>query len=100
MSKTSLLLTALALVAVLPAARADDSLARVRKTGKLVVAIDPTYPPMEFEEKGEPKGFDIDFAREVAGRLGVKAEFTIMDWSGIIAGLNSRRYDVIVSSMS
>lgn len=104
MSKKSLLVAALGLAAVLlgsaRATAADDSLARVRKAGKLVVAIDPTYPPMEFEKDGEPQGFDIDFARKVATRLGVEAKFQVMDWSGIIAGLDSRRYDVIISSMS
>ncbi len=78
----------------------DGSLARVRGAGKLVIAIDPTYPPMEFEKDGQPFGFDIDFAREVARRLGVEAELLVMDWTGIIAGLNSRRYDVIISSMN
>jgi His/Glu/Gln/Arg/opine family amino acid ABC transporter permease subunit len=104
MNMQRLVMTALGLAVALLAAprlRADDSLARVRQAGKLVVAIDPTYPPMEFEEeKGKPKGFDIDFARELARRLGVEVEFFHAPWDGIIAGLNSRRYDVIISSMS
>jgi polar amino acid transport system substrate-binding protein len=83
-----------------PARSADGSLERVRQSGRLRVAIDPTYPPMEFEEHGKPVGFDIDFARAVARRLGVRAEFAVMDWAGIVAGLNSGRYDVIISSMN
>jgi len=80
---------------------ADDSLARVRAAGVLRVAIDPTYPPMEFEKPdGSSAGFDIDFISEAANRIGVRAEFVPMAWDGIIAGLNSRRYDVIVSSMN
>ena len=79
---------------------ADGSLERVVKAGKLLVAIDPTYPPMEYEQDGKLLGFDVDVAREIARRLGVQAEFVTMDWNGIIAGLNSRRYDMIISSMN
>jgi His/Glu/Gln/Arg/opine family amino acid ABC transporter permease subunit len=81
--------------------RSDDSLERVRKAGKLVVAIDPTYPPMEFQKDGKPQGFDIDFAGQIAAHLGVKVEFVVMEWEGIIPGLKSGdKYDVIISSMS
>jgi His/Glu/Gln/Arg/opine family amino acid ABC transporter permease subunit len=55
---------------------------------------------MEFEERGQPVGFDIDFADGLARRLGARAEFVVMDWAGIVAGLRSGRYDVIISSMS
>jgi His/Glu/Gln/Arg/opine family amino acid ABC transporter permease subunit len=100
MMNKQLLFVVLACLGFVSAGRSDDSLERVRKAGKLVVAIDPTYPPMEFEKDGKPQGFDIDLATKLAERLGVKAEFISMDWSGIIAGLNSRRYDIIISSMS
>jgi polar amino acid transport system substrate-binding protein len=74
---------------------------RVKSAGKIVVAIDATYPPMESEgADGKPVGFDIDFANEVAKRMGIKAEFVVMNWDGILAGLNSKRYDAIISSMN
>lgn len=83
------------------AAATKSALERIKKEGKLLVAIDATYPPMESEgPDGKPVGFDIDFANEVAKRLGVKAEFVVMNWDGILAGLNSKRYDVIISSMN
>jgi len=74
---------------------------RIKKSGKILVAIDATYPPMESEgPDGKPVGFDIDFANELAKRMGIKAEFVVMNWDGILAGLNSKRYDVIISSMN
>ena len=84
-----------------PRASAAAAVARVKNAGKLVIAIDATYPPMESEgDGGKPVGFDIDFANEVTKRLGVKAEYVVMTWDGIIAGLASKRYDVIISSMN
>jgi polar amino acid transport system substrate-binding protein len=101
-----LLMTCLVLVCGLAApgvfaAKGAGALEQVKKAGKLLVAIDATYPPMESEgPDGKPVGFDIDFANELAKRLGVKAEFVVMNWDGILAGLNSKRYDVIISSMN
>jgi tRNA A-37 threonylcarbamoyl transferase component Bud32 len=59
---------------------ADDSWQRVQAAGKLVIATDPTYPPMEFRRDGELVGFDIDLARRLADRMGVRAEFVPVKW--------------------
>jgi len=68
---------------------------------KLIVALDPTYPPMESEaDDGTLAGFDIDVAKELGKRLGRKTEFMVMGWEGILGGLVARRYDVIISSMN
>jgi polar amino acid transport system substrate-binding protein len=87
-----------------PAAQAGDgSLERVKKAGKLVVAIDATYPPMEYVDEKDGKtfvGFDVDFAKALAKQLGVEAEFKNIGWDGIIPGLKAKQYDVIVSSMN
>ena len=55
---------------------------------------------MEFEEKGSFQGFGIDFSNEVAKRMGVKADFQVMAWDGILAGLTSSRYDAIICTMN
>lgn len=82
-------------------ALAASAVDAVKNAGKLVIALDPSYPPMESEDMdGKLVGFDVDFGRELAKRLGVKAEFMVMGWEGIIGGLMSNRYDVIISSMN
>jgi len=83
-----------------PAAQGDGSLDRVKKAGKLVIGMDTTYPPMEFIDGSKTVGFDVDMANALAQKLGVKAEPTTVDWNGIITGLLSKRYDVIMSSMN
>jgi ABC-type amino acid transport substrate-binding protein len=73
----------------------------VMKEKKLRVAVDTTYPPMEFEESnGEVAGLDIDLARAIGKILKVRVEFIVMPWDGILAGLQSNRYDIIMSSMN
>lgn len=73
----------------------------VKKAGKLRVAVDTTYPPMEFESAdGKIIGLDVDLAKALAAELKVQAEFVVMPWDGILAGLQSNRYDIIMSSMN
>ena len=84
----------------MPKAMSAD-LDSVLKAKKLRIAIDSTYPPMEFEgSDGKVTGLDVDLAREIANQLKVEAEFIVMPWDGILAGLQSNRYDIIMSSMN
>ena len=45
-------------------------------------------------------GFDVDIAKEVAKRLGVKVEFVAQEFSGMIAGLKAEKFDVVISQMT
>jgi polar amino acid transport system substrate-binding protein len=78
----------------------DGSLQRVKDAGKLVIAIDPIYPPMEFERDGQLVGFDVDLAHELAKRLGVSVEFQIVHWSWpeVPKGLQTGPCDMVLSS--
>lgn len=71
-------------------------------SGKLKIAIDATYPPMEFMDKDgkTPVGFDVDLGKAIAKKLGKEAEFVVTDWDGILTGLTGKRYDLIISSMN
>ncbi|MBW5392372.1 amino acid ABC transporter substrate-binding protein, partial [Brachyspira pilosicoli] len=75
---------------------ADNSLQKVKESGKLVLGLDDTLAPMGFrDDNGEIVGFDIDLAREVANRLGVKLEAKPIDWSSAILSLKKGDVDVI-----
>lgn len=68
--------------------------------GKLTVGSDTTYPPFESIEDGEAVGFDIDIAEEIAKRLGLELQVDTVAWEGIIPGLKTENYDVIMSAMT
>ncbi|TFW23616.1 transporter substrate-binding domain-containing protein [Duganella callida] len=81
-------------------AMAADLLGTVKARGTLKVALEGTYPPFNYREKnGELAGYDVDVARLIAGKLGVKAEFVTSEWASILAGLAANKYDVIVSQV-
>lgn len=80
---------------------ADDSLAKIKESGKMVVGLDDSFPPMGFrDENGDIVGFDIDLAKEAAKRLGVEAEFKAVDWDGVILSLKNGMIDVIWNGLT
>lgn len=75
-------------------------LAKVEKEGKLLVGTEGTYPPFTFhDESGELTGFDVEIAKEVAKRLGVKAEFKETQWDAMFAGLDAKRFDMVANQV-
>ncbi|HEY5587374.1 MAG TPA: transporter substrate-binding domain-containing protein [Candidatus Paceibacterota bacterium] len=79
----------------------DGSLARVQKAGKITFALSGAYPPFNFFSPDDKLiGFDIDIGTEVAKRLGVKYVPVTTDWTGILEGLRSGRYNAIFGSMA
>ncbi len=90
-----------------PAASADDALAAivpesVSADGNLVFGTDASYPPNEFTDTDGTTiiGMDVDLATAVAEKLGLTATFENSQFSGIIPGLESARYEAGISSFT
>ena len=67
----------------------------------LKVAIDPTYEPFTFKTAdGKPTGFDVDIASALCEQVKRKCVFVEQVWDSMIPGLQAKKYDVIISSMS
>ncbi|MGD0473031.1 MAG: cystine ABC transporter substrate-binding protein [Candidatus Velthaea sp.] len=94
--------TALLLAGALPrAAFADAGLDDVKKRGTLRIALEGTFPPFNFQDSsGNLSGFEIDLGNALAKQLGVKAEFLPTKWDGILAGLDSGRYDIVLNQVT
>ncbi|HQK82381.1 MAG TPA: basic amino acid ABC transporter substrate-binding protein [Atribacter sp.] len=73
----------------------------IKARGTIIIGTDATYPPMEYhDEAGNMIGFDIDLGNAIAELLGVKAEFIDTAWDGIFPALDSKKFDIIMSSTS
>ena len=67
----------------------------------LKVAIDPTYEPFTFKTAdGKPTGFDVDIATALCEQIKRKCVFVEQVWDSMIPGLQAKKYDAIISSMS
>lgn len=82
-------------------ARAADQLDTLKLRGTLRIGLEGTYPPFNFKDQktGELTGYDVEVARLVAAKLGLKPEFVTTEWAAILAGLGAGKYDVIVSQV-
>jgi L-cystine transport system substrate-binding protein len=82
-------------------ALAADLLDTVKARGTLRIAMEGTYPPFNYKDQktGQLTGYDVEVARLLAAKLGLKPEFISTEWSAILAGLASGKYDVIISQV-
>lgn len=66
------------------------------KKDTLVIGIDDKFAPMGFRDANNKiVGFDIDYARAAAKKMGVKVQFQPIDWSTKESELSSGRIDLI-----
>ncbi|OQY16226.1 MAG: amino acid ABC transporter substrate-binding protein, partial [Desulfobacteraceae bacterium 4572_35.1] len=80
---------------------ADQSMEKIKNKGCFVLGLDDSFPPMGFRDAtGKVVGFDIDLAREVAKRLGVKLKIQPVEWSGVILSLNRGDIDLVWNGMT
>ena len=78
-----------------------QSLERVLNKGTLILGLDDSFPPMGFRnENNEIIGFDIDVAKEVCKRLGIKLILQPISWTAKEQELNSYNIDCIWNGMS
>ena len=67
----------------------------------LRVGIEAASKPFAYKTADDKlAGFDVDIANALCNELKMKCVFIEQDWKGIIPGLQTRKYDAIISSMS
>lgn len=77
------------------------TLEKIKSAGKISFAMSGQYPPFNyFNEQNELTGFDVEIGREIAKRLNVSTEPIATEWDGIIAGLTTSKFDMILGSMA
>ncbi|GAA3441495.1 transporter substrate-binding domain-containing protein [Planomonospora venezuelensis] len=87
-----------------PAASASAARAHVpddiRRAGVLVIGSDLSYAPMEFMDGGEQAGFDVDLARAIAAKLGLKLEMRQTGWGDLLDKVESGELDAAMASIT
>jgi polar amino acid transport system substrate-binding protein len=70
--------------------------------GTLSVGMEIGYPPMEYYDTDgkTPIGFDVTMAKALAEKMGLEVKFIDTAWDGIFAGVDTGKYDCIISSVT
>ena len=77
------------------------SLADVQKSGKLIIATSPDFPPFEsLGENGEVFGIEIDILNLVCAELGVELDIQQVDFDSVLPGVQAGKYHMGVSGIS
>lgn len=78
----------------------ESDLQYIKDKGTLVIGI-TEYEPMNYkDENGNWTGFDTEFAQAVCEKLGVEAQFIVIDWDNKIMELNSEAIDCCWNGMT
>ncbi len=79
---------------------AKDHLAEIKERGTLIVGLEGDWQPFSFEDdNGIIVGYDTDVATEIANRIGVAAEIVPTAWEGLLAGLETGVFDMVVNGV-
>jgi polar amino acid transport system substrate-binding protein len=99
MQRRILLAVALCAAAVLPV-HAQNALDEVMARKSITIAIPTDFPPYGFVGTDmAPQGLDIDMARYIAAKLGVKVELVPVTSSNRIPYLQTKKADLVISTL-
>ena len=78
----------------------EDHLARIKKANVLKVGLEGDWQPFGYEDKdGNLVGYDVEVAKAVAEHLGVEIEIIPTAWDGLLQGLESGVFDIVVNGV-
>ncbi|MGV0849481.1 ABC transporter permease subunit [Mycolicibacterium phlei] len=81
----------------------DSGTDPIKAAGVLRVGTEGVYPPYSFHDPaqgGQLAGYDVDVARAVAEKLGVRVEFVETSWDSIFAALEADRFDIVANEVT
>ena len=81
-----------------------DKLQQIKDAGVLKVGTSAEYSPYEFHKVVDGKdkivGFDDFMVQEMAKDMGVKVEYTDMDFDGLLGALQADKVDIVLAGMT
>jgi polar amino acid transport system substrate-binding protein len=100
-SRRSVLVAGAALLAPLPLrAQTANTLDKIKSAGRMVIGNGGAFPPFEFVQDGNLTGLDHDLGEELCKRMGVKAEWQVIEFAGLLPALTSGRVDILLTALT
>lgn len=71
----------------------------VKKAGKLSVATEALYEPVEFIKDGKIVGYGRDILDDIAASWKIEIDQQDLPFAGILVGLQQKKYDLVATTM-
>lgn len=73
----------------------------IKERGYIIVAMEGTWAPWTYHDENDNLvGFDVEVSKYIADYLGVDVKYVEGEWDGLLAGVSSGRYDMLVNGVS
>lgn len=81
--------------------KSADQLAEIQQKGKIIVGVEGTYTPFCYHDPktNELIGIDVELAKAIGDKLGVKVEFVEARWESLLSGVDSGRFDTVINNV-
>ncbi len=98
----ALCLSVILVASLFSAALAGDTLEEVKKKGVLVVGVKDSLPPFGYVDEATRTivGYDVDFVKAIADKLGVKLELKPVTSASRMPQLTEGNIDIIAATMT
>lgn len=73
---------------------------QIKQRGKVVVATEAALEPVEFVQDGKIVGYGADILHEIVKNMGVELEQKDVPFSGILPGLEEKKFDFIATALT
>ncbi|CAN5730020.1 transporter substrate-binding domain-containing protein [soil metagenome] len=78
----------------------DRTWQTMKTNGVWRIGTDPSFPPFEqLDANGQPEGYDIDLARQIATQWGLKVEIVSIGFDSLLDALQAGKIDSVISAL-
>lgn len=83
-----------------PLLRRDHTWRTMQSQGIWRVGMDPSFPPFErLNDTGQPEGFDVALAEEIATAWGIQVELVPIGFDSLLDALQTGQIDSVISAL-
>ena len=72
----------------------------VNDRGELRIALEANTPPLNFKDDGQLSGFEVELGQMLANELDVRADFVVTDYSDLLTGVETGKYDIAINHIT
>ena len=73
---------------------------KIMDKGVLTVGTEGTYQPFTYHDESDTlTGYDVEVAKAIGEKMGVKVEFSEITWEGLLASLDNGTVDLVLNQV-